>query len=116
MTSRIAAILVLLLGPASAEAASTVRLPNWVCATPDSLLRSSFDVSERVPHDPSGGSGGAELPVNQQVAIDVNGLGTRNYYLHLPASYRADRAWPLLIALHGAGGPGTADSAAATVR
>lgn len=101
---------------ASAFAAQTVQLPAWVCARRDALFAGGFESGEpAVPHAPSFGSGGA-APGAVSRQINVPGLGTQPYYLFLPSDYTPSHAWPLLIALHGAGGPGTADSAARTVR
>lgn len=103
------------LAAAPVSAASTVVLPAWVCDTPDTIFRSGFEEEVIVPHDPSNGSGGAATS-DQTLVVAVPGFGNHSYQLHLPTGYTPSRPWPLLIALHGAGGPGTAPAAAAAVR
>lgn len=97
-------------------AAQSVTLPAWVCAHPDAIFAGGFEVGEiAVPHAPSGGSGGL-YPGNSTRSVTVSGLGTQNYYLYLPTNYTPVRPWPLLVALHGAGGPNTSTSSAQQVR
>jgi poly(3-hydroxybutyrate) depolymerase len=99
-----------------ARAASTVRLPDWMCGAGDTVFRSGFESDEVLPHDPSNGSGGA-YPGNQTRTITVSGIGNRTFYLRLPPAYTPTRSWPLLLALHGAAGsPGAAQAAAQQVR
>jgi predicted esterase len=99
-----------------ATAASTVRLPPWSCSAPDTLLRSGFDAGEAIPHDPSGGSGGA-YPGNVTRTVAVTGVGSRDYFLRLPPAYAPGRPVPLLLAFHGAAGSQSgARSAAQQVR
>lgn len=100
---------------AAAQAASTVLLPDWVCDTPDTIFRGGFENEIPLPHDPSNGNTGAAV-ADQTLVVAVPGFGNHTYYLHLPAGYTPNRSWPLLIALHGAGGPGTAPAAASAVR
>jgi len=105
-----------LLACSSGFAAQTVVLPAWVCTRLDGVFAGGFEAGESaLPHAPSLGSGGASPgAVSRQVTVP--GLGTQPYYLYLPLDYTPRHPWPLLLALHGAGGPGTADSAARTVR
>lgn len=105
-----------LLACPAAYAAQTALLPGWVCTRLDGVFAGGFESGESaVPHAPSLGSGGA-YPGAVSRSVTVAGLGTQPYYLYLPSDYTPRHAWPLLLALHGAGGPGTADSAARTVR
>lgn len=100
----------------SARAAKSVTLPAWVCAHPDAIFAAGFEFGEiAVPHSPSNGSGGAYAG-NKSRSVTVAGLGTQNYYLYLPANYVPTRPWPLIVALHGAGGPNTSASSARQVR
>ena len=112
------AVLPLFFGLTLAEAASTVPLPAWMCAdgNGDIVFRDDFETGGAIPHDPSNGSGGL-YPGDQSRVITVPGLGSHLIYLHLPASYSPDRAWPLLLAMHGtAGTSGAAPAAARQVR
>ncbi len=112
-------ILIACLIPAAARGtASTAILSDWICSSPDVIQRSGFETGENTPRRPSLGSGGAAMPADQVRSVTVPGLtGTRSYYLHLPPGYDSGRAWPLLIALHGSGGPGwTSDQLAEYVR
>jgi poly(3-hydroxybutyrate) depolymerase len=107
---------VLLLAAASlADAASTVRLPASACPSSDSIFWSGFEI-DATPHDPSNGSGGS-FPGNVTRIVNVSGVGPRSYYLYLPPTYSPTRAWPVLLALHGAtGSAATAPTAAQQVR
>lgn len=64
--------------------------------------------------EPSGGSGGA-FPGAQTRSVFVGGQW-RDYYLHVPDGYPLTEPVPMLLALHGAGGPGTAPAAAQSLR
>ncbi|MGA8277106.1 MAG: hypothetical protein WB784_02780 [Rhodanobacteraceae bacterium] len=100
-----------------ADAASRVVLPPWVCAQPDAVFLGGFEAGDvAVPHRPSLGSGGA-YPGNQIRSVTVPGYGSHTYYLHVPDGYAPSRAWPLVVALEGAGGsPAAAMSEAMTIR
>jgi dienelactone hydrolase len=87
----------------SAWATSTVDLPGSFCPGGDSIFRSGFESPAAVPHDPSNGSGGG-APGDITRSIGVPGVGTRNYYLHVPPGYAPAQPMPLLIALHGSSG------------
>jgi hypothetical protein len=104
----------MLAATAIVDAASTVRLPPSACAPADAIFSDGFE-SVSIPHNPSNGSGGA-FPGNVTRIVSVPGVGSRSYYLYLPPAYTPTRAWPLLLALHGAGGAGTAPAAAQQVR
>ena len=98
------------------DAASTVRLPPSVCAFADAIFSAGFESAASIPHNPSNGSGGA-FPGNVTRMVSVPNIGTRSYYLRLPLNYTPTRAWPLLLALHGASGSaGTAPTDAQQVR
>jgi predicted esterase len=101
--------------PAPASAASTVRLPATACPGGDAIFADSYEIPPAIPHDPSNGSGGT-WPGDVARSVNVPGVGTRNYYLHVPNTYAPGQALPLLVALHGAGGAGTAPAAAQAVR
>jgi poly(3-hydroxybutyrate) depolymerase len=108
-------LLALLLAGA-ASAASSVRIPPGLCGVDAGLLfADGFDGTPAWSGDPSNGSGGA-FPGAQTRTITVPPHGTRDYWLYLPAGYTATRAWPLLVALHGAAPPGMAATYAQNVR
>jgi putative esterase len=97
-------------------AAQGVVLPAWVCAHPDAIFVNSLESGEiLVPRQPSQGSGGS-YPGNITRQVFVSGLGNQTYYLHLPTHYSPNQAWPMILVLHGAGGPGTSDMYARQVR
>ena len=109
-------VVVLLLAHQTGRAAQTVTLPDWICKHPDTLFAGGFESGElALPSLPSHGSGGA-YPGYVSRTITVPGMGTQPYYVYVPASYTPAHPMPLLLALHGAGGPGTADQYAQTVR
>lgn len=94
-------VFILLLGVTTAlQAAQTVRLPGSQCPASDPLFDNGFEAHTPIPNDPSNGSGGA-FPGNVTRSVAVTGIGTRNYYLHLPPDYTPTRAWPILLALRG---------------
>lgn len=100
------------------SSASTVRLPAQFCGTQSAptgpeLFRDGFE--EQIPSNPSNGSGGA-FPGSITRTIAVSGVGNRDYYLRLPPDYAPSRSWPVLLVLHGAGGPGTSPANAAATR
>ncbi|HZP65717.1 MAG TPA: hypothetical protein VFB32_05355 [Rudaea sp.] len=102
--------------PLIAAGAQRSVLPAWVCSEPDAVFVAGFETGEApVPHQASGGSGGLYAgDISRQVS--VAGLGTQTYYLHIPLHYKPNHPWPLVVALHGAGGPNTSDVYARTVR
>lgn len=98
----------------AAGPAQPARLPDWRCTHPDALFVDGVDGGPVSVGLPSGGSGGAYPgPVLRSVAVP--GIGTRNVRLYLPAGYTPRHAAPLIVALHGAAGPGQAAAAAAAV-
>lgn len=102
----------------AAGAATSVVLPDRICAHPDSLFASAFDSAEPImPGDPSGGSGG-EFPGPVMRTLHVAGLGsgTQHYYLYVPADYAPAHPLPLLLALHGVAPYGSADAYAMDIR
>ncbi|MFZ2235416.1 MAG: hypothetical protein WAV67_03450, partial [Dokdonella sp.] len=52
---------------------------------------------------PSNGSGGP--PGGSQRDVYLPGFGTRNFYVYVPSSYVSTRPMPMLMLLHGTGGP-----------
>lgn len=116
--SRCLFLLLLLVAPAFAQAASTVPLPVWMCAagSSDIVFLSGFEIGEAVPHAPSNGSGGL-YPGDESRGITVPGYGVHLLYLYVPLDYTPARSWPLMLALHGtAGYSGLAPAAARQVR
>ena len=97
-------------------AASTGRLPAWVCGsgTPP-LFADGFENGNALYYqEPSNGSGGG-FPGAQTRSVMVSGQA-RNYYLYVPNGFPFAGPIPLVLALHGAGGAGTAPAAAQSVR
>jgi poly(3-hydroxybutyrate) depolymerase len=116
LRSALPLLLAIVTGPAAAATSAT--LPAWVCAQPDTIFASAFDLSTgAVPHEPSLGSGG-DYPGSQMRTLHIAGLGsgTQDYYVYVPDDYTPARSWPLLLALHGFVQYGTADANAATIR
>lgn len=106
----LAANTVLMVG--SAHSASSARLPDWACglADPPLFMDGMEDCGHCLHSEPSQGSGGA------YPGAQVRSVAGRSYYLWLPAAYSPTRAAPVLMVLHGAGGPGTAPAAAQYLR
>lgn len=101
-----------------AHAAETRVLDASACAAPapPPLFANDFEDAAAPWSRPSGGSGGP-FPGDFQRAVFVPQLNAfRDYLVHLPLQYDPARAWPVVVALHGAGGAGTAPAAAATAR
>lgn len=98
-----------------ANAATTGVLPAFVCAHPDALFAHGFETQATRYIEPSNGSGGAH-PGEQTRAAFAAGYGIRNYYLYVPTSYSPSRPLPVMLVLHGAGGPGTAEAGAQGTR
>ncbi len=100
---------------ASVHAATTVRLPAWVCARPDALFIDGFQVAAAVTRLPSSGSGGALG--NSTRTVTAVGFGTQPVYAYVPPSYSPTQPMPLVLALHGqAGSAAAADAQAQAVR
>jgi poly(3-hydroxybutyrate) depolymerase len=101
-----------------AQAAQTRELDAAACAAPAPapLFAHGFEDAPAPWSRPSGGSGGV-FPGNVLRSVFVPQTGAvRDYYVHLPPQYDPSRAWPVVVALHGAGGAGTAPLAANPVR
>lgn len=96
---------------ASISAATTNRLPDWVCAHPDAIFVDGFEGGVGITRLPSNGSGGATGSFTRTVTVP--GYGTRNVYVFIPASYNAARPMPLVLALHGQAGSASAAQTAA---
>ena len=108
-------VLTLVLASPLAGAATTFALPPWMCTRGDTVFRADFDADGVIPHQPSNGTGGT-FPGDVTRTISVPGHGTHTFYLRLPPDYSPGRSWPLLLALHGDGGPGQATQSALQVR
>ncbi len=93
-----------------AVASTTGILPAGVCAYPDTIYVHGFEAQSTRYVEPSNGSGGAAR--GGQRFVTVPGFGSKKYYSYVPFSYSPSRAMPMLLLLHGRGGPGTADNAA----
>lgn len=105
-------LLLLLLFANYAHALTQVRAPAWRCDS-NRTLTSGFEDLESVPPErPSFGSGG----LFQSSTYTINSsTGLVTYYSSVPPGYTG-KALPLIIALHGAGGPGTQAFAASNIR
>lgn len=101
-----------------AHAAQTRDLGVAACGAPAPapLFAHGFEDAATPWSRPSGGSGGT-FPGNSLRTVFVPQTGAvRDYYVRVPPQYDATRAWPVVVALHGAGGAGTAPTAANAVR
>jgi len=107
----------LALAPTIAGAATSVTLPGWVCLHPDAVFVGGFEAGEAsVPHAPSPGSGGGTGSISRTVHVAQIDGGSQTYYIHVPTSYTASKAWPLMVVLHGVAPYGDQDAYAATTR
>jgi len=112
----LAAIVLVANGTGISHAATTVQLPNWVCAHPDAVFVDGFQPAQAITRLPSSGTGGS-YPGSLSRDVIVPGMGTRTYHLRIPPAYAPDRPLPLVFALHGqAGSPAAAATAAQSVR
>lgn len=110
-------LMLALLLPALApcQAASTGRLPAWLCGQGQPpLFIDGFEAGGAIHQEPSGGSGGA-YPGAVSRTVVVEGI-SHSYHLHVPVGYPYSDPVPVLLALHGAAGPGSAPAAAQAVR
>lgn len=97
------------------HAASTGRLPAWVCGQGvPPLFVDGFEAGGVIYREPSGGSGGTFPGAVTRIVV-VNGT-VRSYHLHVPPGYPFAEPVPLLLALHGGAGPGMANTASQAVR
>ena len=98
-------LLLLLIGfsGGAAMASTTGKLPAGICANPDTIHVHGFEAQSQRYIEPSNGSGGAIG--GSQPSVFVPGFGNRNYYRYVPSSYIPTRAMPMLMLLHGTGGP-----------
>lgn len=105
-------LLALLFSANYANALSQVREPAWRCDS-DRTLTSGFEDLESVPPErPSFGTGGV---FQSSLYTISSSAGFVTYHYSVPADYTGE-ALPLIIALHGAGGPGTQAFAASNIR
>jgi poly(3-hydroxybutyrate) depolymerase len=65
--------------------------------------------------DPSAGVEG-EYPGFVDAQVEVAGLGLQDYFLFIPSDYQPEQSLPMLLAWHGAAGPGNARTAAQQLR
>ena len=109
-------VLALMLFVGDVDAATTVRLPAWLCAPPasDTIFPAGFEASETRPYVPSHGIGGSAGDETRVIPSPTT--GPHLVYVHAPPDYSPTRAWPLMIALHGTAGSGAAPAAARQVR
>ena len=105
-SSLMIAVALMLIGT-NASASTTGRLPQGVCTHPDTIYAHGFEAQPLRYFEPSNGSGGPAQGGARNVL--VAGYGNRVYYVDVPASYSPSRPMPMLLVLHGTGGPGTAD-------
>jgi poly(3-hydroxybutyrate) depolymerase len=111
----IACLLLVVCVAGPAQATTTVKLPDWVCAHPDAIFVDGFQPAAAVTRLPSGGSGGATGSISR--TVNVPGYGSHTYYLRVPLSYSPTHPVPLVLALEGqAGSPAQAITAAQSVR
>ncbi len=92
---------------------------GYVCALPD--IPSLSDCPDRIHHSgfqnhsaPTMGIGGA-YPGPQTETIVVNQV-ERTYYTYIPSNYDPQKAWPLIMVLHGAAPPGQTQQYALDMR
>ncbi len=64
---------------------------------------------------PSSGNGFTEKGQLTRT-IDVPQVGSQEFYMYVPTGYVESKPFPIIYALHGAGGPGSASNAARQVR
>lgn len=101
---------------ATAQAAQTVRLPDYLCGGSDSIFADGYETSGMFVSDASLGSGGT-WPGESVRSFAVSGLGQVTYYVYVPPQYDPAQAMPLMLVLHGApGSPAAAPQAAADMR
>ena len=95
-----------------AGAQTQVSVPAWRCDSTNVYANGFEQGDALVPIRPSMGNGG--MTGSSSIALSTP-AGPVNYHLSVPSDY-AGEALPLLIGLHGAGGPGTQALAATRVR
>ena len=87
----------------NASASTTGRLPQGICTHPDTIYGHGFEAQPPRYFEPSNGTGGA---VGGSIRnFSVPGFGIHSYYRYVPSSYEPTRPMPMLILLHGTGGP-----------
>jgi poly(3-hydroxybutyrate) depolymerase len=106
--------LLLLCTVAGGAGAQPLVLPSTACAG-DRLFFHGLEDHEQA--DPSNGAASTATG-SITLSVFVPALGaSRPFHLRVPPGYDAQRAWPLLVALHGSpGSPALADPAAQAVR
>lgn len=112
---RLAVTLAFAVTASSAAASTTGQLPPWVCAHADAIYAHGFEAQATRYVEASNGSGGS-YPGSKTRSVSVSGLGSRLYFVYIPTSYSPSRPMPLMLVMHGAGGPGTSEGAAQAAR
>ena len=84
----------------AAEAAQTVRLPDYLCGGSQGIFADGYETGGVFSSDPSMGSGGA-YPGNHSRSFPFAVLGTQTYYLHVPPQYQSGQAMPVMLVLEG---------------
>ncbi|MEO7916200.1 MAG: hypothetical protein ABIR16_01035 [Dokdonella sp.] len=101
--------LALCVGSVAATASTTGRLTASICHQ-DTIMANGFEAELPRYIEASNGSGGTTGFGMRSVFVP--GYGNKNYYRYVPSSYSPTQALPMILLLHGTGGPGTADNAA----
>ena len=109
---KILLVLVLPLSASYANALTQVRAPAWRCDSDRNLTSGFEDLESAPPERPSFGSGGVLQASSYYLASPA---GFVAYHTSVPPEYSGE-VLPLIVALHGAGGPGTQYTAASTIR
>lgn len=85
---------------ATAQAAQTVRLPDYLCGGTDSIFADGYETGGVYASDASLGSGGT-WPGNHSRSFSLGTFGQQTYYLHVPPQYQPAQAMPLMVVLEG---------------
>lgn len=111
----------------TALAADVERLPDWVCnqevppppaeiACQRAGLRCTDPAPLQFRQEPSHGTGGAFPGQVTRMVQAGTPPATRTYYAYVPEGYSPAKPLPVLLALHGAAGSGTAPTNAKLLR
>lgn len=117
-----------LLFASAAQAAGVGRVPDWVCnqelpppPAQFACLRAGFRCTDPSPpqlfrQEPSRGTGGAFPGAVTRIVQVGSPPVSRTYYAYVPEGYSPAKPLPVLLALHGAAGAGTAPTNAKLLR